>query len=256
MGIFLFSNALYSKTIVVGCTVGCNSNIKKSVQIAANKASRQINFVNLIKNPKTEFDVLISPGGGDPDPIYFTKYLSESETKKVLELNRIYSSQTEKSRARDAFEHSILTSYFTEKRFSDVPALGICYGMQMMGIVNGLPLHIDIEQELGIKARLNYINDTIDILPNSLAYNIFQKSQILGRKYHHQALNYQFYLKNLSKFRNMKISGRSNDNKIPEIIEFGNRKALGVQFHPEHEKSDSHTTSSLFDWLISNVKPK
>ncbi len=108
----------------------------------------------------------------------------------------------------------------------DIPYLGICLGMQVMG------------------DKLKYVNNhylkkhIVNIKKDTLLYDIYKSNKISVNSRHHEAVENTKYF----------ISAVSNDNTI-EAIEIKNKKfILGVQWHPEDLENDS-----LFNYYISKL---
>lgn len=110
----------------------------------------------------------------------------------------------------------------------DLPVLGICLGMQLMGVHRGSPL----VQHLG------------DVLPDAArhrdgAEHAIEASAGSGlvsgpvRSYHHQAL---------AEARGFEVVARSDDGVIEAIRDPARRFYVGVQWHPERT---SHPATGL-----------
>ena len=115
----------------------------------------------------------------------------------------------------------------------DIPTLGICLGMQMMGVLfNGELGHINNH-----KNKLNYAHEVI-IDKKSLLYKIIKKEKIKVNSRHHDYL-----IKT-----DLNISGKSD---VIEAIESKNRTFfLGVQWHPEAMIEYDIVARTLFDYFI------
>lgn len=112
------------------------------------------------------------------------------------------------------------------------PVLGICLGMQEMGVYRGGKL-VDIDNHLG-----NGLHEII-IDKNSLLYRIIGKDKILVNSRH----------KSMIKDTKLFVSSKSMDNVI-ESIEDNNKKFfLGVQWHPENMYNDDDARK-IFDYFI------
>ncbi len=180
-------------------------------------------------------------------------------------------------------------------RENNIPFLGICYGMQLAVIEfarNVLNLDcntteidkntknniVDIisnwKDEKGSEksANLNKLGGTmrlggykINVLENTLAYDLYNSSQIIERHRHRYDVNSK-YIKQIEE-KGAKFSGFSSINpEIPEIFEIknwtdenGNKKTndffIGGQFHPELI-SDPIQSHPLFLGLLSAIKMK
>lgn len=101
----------------------------------------------------------------------------------------------------------------------DVPVLGICLGMQLMGVHRGSPL----------------IQHLADVLPDAARHRGGAEHAIEAvagsgltsgpvRSYHHQAL---------AEAKGFEVVARSDDGVIEAIRDPARRFCLGVQWHPE-----------------------
>lgn len=121
----------------------------------------------------------------------------------------------------------------------DKPALGICLGMQLMGVLFDGKM-IDIDNH---KKKLFY-SHSVTINKNSILYNIFKASNIKVNSRHKSAL----------KDTKLKVVGISNDGYI-EAIEDSNKKFfIGIQWHPESMISYDSVQSNLFKYFIKCCK--
>lgn len=142
-----------------------------------------------------------------------------------------------------------------------IPYLGICYGMQLAAIeyarnVCGITKATTYELKPNIQAK----NLVVTILPDqleklntgdyggsmrlgayparlakgSLAAKLYAETSISERHRHRYEINPDF--EKVLEENGMKISGRSPDGRLPEIIELDTKDHpffMGVQFHPE-----------------------
>ena len=115
----------------------------------------------------------------------------------------------------------------------DIPTLGICLGMQMMGLLfNGKLGSVDNH-----KNKLNYVHE-VTISKQSLLYKILKKDIIKVNSRHHDYL-----IKT-----DLSVVGKSD---VIEAIESKNRTFfLGVQWHPEAMIEYDVIANILFDYFI------
>ena len=120
----------------------------------------------------------------------------------------------------------------------DKPVLGICLGMQLMGVLFGGEL-IDIDNH---KKKLYYAHN-VTINKNSILYNMFKTNNIKVNSRH----------KSVIKNTKLKVVGISNDGYI-EAIEDSNKKFfIGVQWHPENMISYDDKQNNLFKYFIKKT---
>lgn len=191
-------------------------------------------------------DGILMPGGVDIDPAMYVDSLPR-EIGTYIRENAHLADLTPEGKERDTFESAVLKKYTSDESYSKLPLLGICRGMQMMTVMEKIPMYLDIKTELGIKNR-RYMFDRVSIEPDSLMSSIYKKTSISGYKLHHQGLRVPFYLENKELYPNVKVTAFSNDRKIAEAIEYQHRPALGVQYHPE--MSFSTTTFPILKWFL------
>lgn len=115
----------------------------------------------------------------------------------------------------------------------DIPVLGICLGMQEMGIFKD-GLLVDINGHLDNKLH------KININKDSLLYNIINKDTILVNSRHKSVINKT----------NLYVSGISFDNYIEAIEDNNKGFFLGIQWHPENMYDSDIDAKKIFDYFI------
>ena len=119
----------------------------------------------------------------------------------------------------------------------DKPVLGICLGMQLMGVLFDGEM-IDINNH---KKYLNYAH-SIKIKRNSKLYNIF-KTDIIKVNSRHKSV-----IKNTS----LNITALSNDGYIEAIEAIDKKFFIGVQLHPEYMITYDDKHNNLFKSFIKS----
>lgn len=197
-----------------------------------------------------KIDALLIPGGVDINPDYYLPQVSQ-ELQDYTQANRNLVNFTQVGEARDALEYVVVKKYSADDKYARLPLLGICRGMQMMSVAQGIPLYLDIKTELGIKNRRKLF-DTINISDDpSLMKSLYGTKVPRGFKNHHQGIRVPYYKENASSYPLTRVTASSNGGKIAESIEYTHRPALGVQYHPE--MSFPSTTRPLFNWFLTSA---
>lgn len=149
---------------------------------------------------------------------------------------------------RDRMEMEIIKEAYSK----DIPILGICRGIQIINVALGGTLYQDIYKE--IPESIGHISGfsiggayhSIDIVKDSIMYEIFNKDRIQVNSQHHQSV------KDLGE--NLKINALSLDGVIEGIESTNDRFVLGVQFHPEAMIERHQEMLKIFNHFISYCK--
>lgn len=121
------------------------------------------------------------------------------------------------------------------------PVLGICLGMQLMGVLfDGNIINIDNH-----KKKLSYAHNVV-INKNSILYNIYKTNKIKVNSRHKQII----------KNTRLKVVGLSQDGYIEAIEESNKNFFIGVQWHPENMVSYNKEQNNLFKYFIKCCKKK
>jgi gamma-glutamyl-gamma-aminobutyrate hydrolase PuuD len=241
------------QTLNIACTTDCGKFNTWALKRYAKKLGYQINITNIYSENQTpdlsKYDAILIPGGADINPDYYIQSVEPELQEHIRKLDYLVD-YTSEGRQRDPFEYNLLQGYFNSKDRGTffTPILGICRGMQMLTVSQGIPLFIDIKEELGIKNR-RYTLDKVSITnKESLLYDIQKRSTFRAVELHHQGLRLDYFLDNKERWPHLDVTSVSNGGKIAESIEFYNRPVLGVQFHPEY--TFGKTRRNLFSWFL------
>jgi putative glutamine amidotransferase len=158
-------------------------------------------------------DGLVFVGGADIPPSFY----GEKPTRKVQPMYR----------GRTYFEIWL----YRAARRKNIPVLAICYGMQLLNVIHGGTLHLDIPSEVKDSAAHRSRREPlhrVTVQPGSLTQRIFRRASFVVHSDHHQAV------KKLG--RGLRVTAVSDDG-IPEAIE-GPERVIAVQWHPERQPRD------------------
>lgn len=170
---------------------------------------RNVSPEDILKN----FDMLVLTGGGDPSPSLFGRTDNGSRNPRP-------------------FRSSWDIKLYHAARELDIPILGICLGIQVIGIAEGVALIQDIET-LVENADFHDGSAREPVLhPITVSAGTRLRS-ILGERinvstFHHQVLE--------EVPRGFMKSAQSSDGLI-EAIESEDGRVIGVQWHPERDST-------------------
>ena len=156
------------------------------------------------------FDILVLTGGGDPSPYLFGREDNGSRNPRPF---------------RSIWD---LKLYHAARKL-DMPVLGICLGMQLIGIAEGIALNQDIPQTPVFHdgSASEPVNHSVEISPGTLLYDLLGADAVVS-SFHHQAIEEvpPGYL----------LSAKSCDGCI-EAIQSEDGLVIGVQWHPERDST-------------------
>ena len=171
-------------------------------------------------------DALLLAGGSDVDPHSYGAEPAEETAGARAE--------------RDEFELALLRRAIER----DIPALGICRGMQMLNVACGGTIDQHIPDSLGGSVLHREVAGTfsdheVAIEPGSLAERAVGGDRAAVKSHHHQGVE--------RLGDGLVVTGRSATDELIEAIELPDRGyALGVLWHPE-EDIESSVIGSLVE---------
>ena len=116
----------------------------------------------------------------------------------------------------------------------DMPLFGVCFGMQMMGLLHDAPFEQHLEN---FHDHTKGVEHTVKPCAGSLLEQLVGAKDFLVPSFHHQAL--------IAPGATLKASAWADDGTL-EAVELPEKTfALGVQWHPERAP-DSSATRDLF----------
>ncbi len=152
---------------------------------------------------------------------------------------------------RDLYEIPLLRAALGR----NIPVLGICRGCQLLHVVHGGALILDIESDMGKgvehgseSAEASNVHD-VNIAQGSLLRSLLPDSFVRCNSRHHQAIR-------VSAAARGRISAWAPDG-VPEAIEFSEYGwVIGVQWHPERAKDEEQYRASepLFEAFVAAAR--
>ncbi len=159
------------------------------------------------------FDMLVLTGGGDPSPSLFGR-------------------KDQGSRNPRPYRSSWDIKLYHAARELDIPVLGICLGIQVIGIAHGTALIQDIESSVETadfhdgSAREPVLHP-VTLFPGTRLHSLLG-DEISVSSFHHQVLE--------KVPPGFVISAESSDGLI-EGIESEDGRVIGIQWHPERDST-------------------
>lgn len=146
---------------------------------------------------------------------------------------------------RDALEQSYIRYALDER----LPLMGICRGYQLINVMMGGTLHLDIR-----KMRQNTSNfgtvlprKTVLLEPGSFISGLTGEERLRVNSLHYQAVD--------RLGEELRVSGRDLDDFVQVLEHDNGAPILGVQWHPEYLfYMPSHL--KLFRWLVEQAEKR
>ena len=254
--LLIFSLKAFGSELTIGCATKCDAFFHYSLHTVARQQGQKVKIVDISLSgfpvEWEKYDGIIMPGGADIDPKYYLPAVEPElqEYTRSLDHLIVYSAE---GRRRDPIEFKLLKDYFANSLLQDLPVLGVCRGMQMLAISQGIPLYVDIKTELGIRNR-RYLYDKIHIEADSSLMNELFSETFRAFKRHHQGIRVSYFNEHAERWPHLSLTSFSNKGLIAESIEFSNRPVLGVQFHPENDFGFER--NRIFGWLLKKARSR
>jgi putative glutamine amidotransferase len=182
-----------------------------------------------------EVDGVVLPGGSDIDPALYNSYPQKY-------LGNI-------SPERDRWELKILQMAMEMKK----PILGICRGFQLLNILYGGSLKVDVcgnndESKIPHMALMvpkYYKTHKLEIKENTRLASIFAGDEVAVNSYHHQAVD--------RVGEGLKVSAVAPDGFVEGIEDPNYPYLVGVQWHPEMMAAKDPIQLKLFKDFVDFV---
>ncbi len=184
----------------------------------------------------SDADALLLVEGEDISPEYYEP--DEQDLRMIDRTNAV----------RDRIEKYIL-QYALDR---DLPILAICRGHQLLNVVLGGTLYTDVVKtrersvlHQGKGDTYNTLRHGLNIVENSLLYDIYGTTEIRVNSYHHQGV------KSLGKGLN--AMAYAEDGLIEATIMPDRKFVVGLQFHPERCIDEYPGHREIFKRFIASV---
>lgn len=179
------------------------------------------------------FDGLILPAGLDMNPKFYGSQIPEAFSDWL---------ETEE---RDRLEMAACEYFLEESR----PVLGICRGAEVINVVMGGTLKLDLHREEGVVHRDQETYDSnrhsIYVEKDSALGGVVREDEVSVVSVHHQAPD--------RVAPGLRVTARSPDG-VAEAVESTDRKPiLGVMWHPEWMQGE-RAGDGVIEWLVRSSK--
>jgi putative glutamine amidotransferase len=171
------------------------------------------------------FDGLLLTGGGDLSPELYGAVADES----------VYGV----SPVRDRFE----TVLIEEAQERGIPILAICRGLQLINVIRGGSLLLDVKAHWQ-KRPPDEADHDVRIEPDSSLARVVGDTTLAVNSYHHQAID--------QLGTGLRVVGYSGD--IIEAVDDVEHGIIAVQWHPEHLFRVSDQNLALFSDLVGRAR--
>lgn len=174
-------------------------------------------------------DLLIVSGGADVQPFLY----GEAPSPLLEKVNP----------ERDHYEMELVQLAHDQ----GIPIFGICRGLQIINVTFGGTLYQDISNfkentQIHRHEKSNQeAKHPVEIVENTLLYDILQEKTVITNSYHHQGI------KKLAP--QMKVNAYAPDGFIEGIEKPEGTFLLAVQWHPEMMVKDNPSMLKLFRYL-------
>ncbi|MFD7642014.1 gamma-glutamyl-gamma-aminobutyrate hydrolase family protein [Kitasatospora sp. NPDC059795] len=178
----------------------------------------------------------VVPGGGDVDP---ARYGADANHPSLYDVNPV----------QDRLDEAVLRYALDHRR----PMLGICRGMQLLNVLRGGTLHVDMAPT-GVThnppAGVEWATHEVALTAGTAVAEAFGRERIDVASGHHQAVD--------RVGEGLRVSARADDGCVEAIEPVDPEAAwtVGVQWHPEALEPVDELRLPLFRALLSQVETR
>ncbi|MFJ9445341.1 gamma-glutamyl-gamma-aminobutyrate hydrolase family protein [Kitasatospora sp. NPDC101235] len=181
----------------------------------------------------------VVPGGGDVDPAL---YGADPAHPALYDVNP----------AQDELDAAVIRYALEHRR----PLLGICRGMQLLNIIRGGSLHIDLAPssvEHDAAPGEEWGVHEVELSAGTALAEVFHRDRMPVATGHHQAID--------RVGDGLQVSARADDGCVEAVEAVADPQAfgpaawtVGVQWHPEAFEADPELRLPLFSALLTQVQ--
>lgn len=139
--------------------------------------------------------------------------------------------------ARDEFELAVLNRAMER----ELPALGICRGVQLMNVACGGTLHQHLPEHAKFDRPIDELSHTVQIEQPSVLHELYGSERQVN-SLHHQAVD--------TVGEGLRVSANADDGTI-EALEHQTLPMIAVQWHPE--MMTTAKSDPIFAWLVGQA---
>ena len=177
-----------------------------------------------------EVDAIVYLGGADVHPGFYSE-VDLAEQQKGIDQNA------------DQFCLHSLQRAITE----DAPVLGICRGSQLLNVAMGGSIiqHIDGHRAELADGNTGFIDETVELGPNSKIADILGRTNVEVRASHHQTID--------DVGKGLEVTARAHDGTIEGVEHRDKTWVVGLQWHPEEANANAEDRARIFGAVVAQA---
>lgn len=190
----------------------------------------------LLSEISNTYDGFLIPGGQDVNPLLYT----DSPSDKVGEICESLDTETK--------------TLLEKVLFLDKPILGICRGIQILNVLLGGTLYMDIPEEHPTETQHHMTPPysrpihNVTIIKDTPLFDIVKEECFGVNSYHHQAIKELAF--------DLKATALSEDNLIEGVYLPDKKFVHAVQWHPELSYENDEKSYLIFESFVKSCEKK